>query len=70
MAELLAKQKLDPAKLVVRASFNDPRASQWFSQRANIPAIMLPFSVGGDDTAKDLFSWYDDMLNRLLKGAT
>jgi zinc/manganese transport system substrate-binding protein len=70
MAELLAQQRVNPAKLVVRASFNDPRASQWFSQRANIPAIMLPFSVGGDDTAKDLFSWYDDMLTRLLKGAT
>jgi zinc/manganese transport system substrate-binding protein len=70
MAELLAQQKLEPAKFVVRTSYNDPRASEWFSDRANIPAIMLPFSVGGDDAAKDLFSWYDDMLNRLLEGAT
>ncbi|MGA8049726.1 MAG: zinc ABC transporter substrate-binding protein [Burkholderiales bacterium] len=67
MSELLRAQKTNPAKLVVRASFNDPRASEWFAGRAGIPAVMLPFSVGGDDASKDLFSWYDDMLAILLK---
>jgi zinc/manganese transport system substrate-binding protein len=65
MTELLAAQKSNPAKIVVRTSYNDPRASEWFSGRAGIPALMLPFSVGGDDASKDLFSWYDDMLSRL-----
>jgi zinc/manganese transport system substrate-binding protein len=27
---------------------------------------MLPFTVGGSDKAKDLFSLYDDTLARLL----
>lgn len=70
MAELLERQKSDPAKFVVRASYNAPRPSEWFSQRADIPVIVLPFSVGGDDDAEDLFSWYDDMIDRLLGGAT
>jgi len=69
MSELLEAQKTNPAKLVVRASYNDPRAAEWFAGRAGIPAIMLPFSVGGDDASKDLFSWYDDMLSILLKAA-
>jgi zinc/manganese transport system substrate-binding protein len=69
MSRLLEAQKTNPAKLVVRASFNDPRASEWFAGRAGIPAVMLPFSVGGDEASKDLFSWYDDMLSILLKAA-
>jgi len=69
MSQLLEAQKTHPAKLVVRASFNDPRASQWFAARAGIPAVMLPFSVGGDKVSTDLFSWYDDMLSILLKAA-
>jgi zinc/manganese transport system substrate-binding protein len=69
MSELLARQKAEPAKMVVRASFNDARASEWFAERAKVPAVVLPFSVGGDDASKDLFSWYDDMLGILLKAA-
>jgi len=69
MSELLQAQKTNPAKLVLRASYNDPRASEWFAGRAGIPAVMLPFSVGGDDASKDLFSWYDDMVAILLKAA-
>jgi zinc/manganese transport system substrate-binding protein len=69
MSQLLEAQKTNPAKLVVRASFNDPRAAEWFAGRAGIPAVMLPFSVGGDKASTDLFSWYDDMLSILLKAA-
>jgi zinc/manganese transport system substrate-binding protein len=67
MTALLEAQKTDPAKMVVRASFNDPRASEWFAGRARVEAVMLPFSVGGDDASKDLYSWYDDMIAILLK---
>jgi zinc/manganese transport system substrate-binding protein len=28
--------------------------------------VMLPFTVGGTDAAKDLFSFYDDTIKRLL----
>jgi len=69
MSELLERQKANPAKFVVRTSYNDPRASEWFSERAKIPAIMLPFGPGGDAASKDLFSWYDDLLNILLQAA-
>ncbi len=69
LAELLAQQKSRPAKLVVRPSYSDARASAWFAEHAGIKAVMLPFSVGGDAASKDLFSWYDDMLGRLLEAA-
>jgi zinc/manganese transport system substrate-binding protein len=32
-----------------------------------VPAVMLPYTIGGTDQAKDLYSLYDDTLNRMLK---
>ena len=66
LTELLAKLKQTPAKAVLRAPSNDARPSEWLAQRAAIPALMLPYTVGGNDQAKDLFSLYDDTLARLL----
>jgi zinc/manganese transport system substrate-binding protein len=66
LAELLAKLKQTPAKVVVRSAYNDPRPAEWLAQRAGIPAVMLPYTVGGSDKAKDLFGLYDDTLARLL----
>ena len=50
----------------MRAAYNEPRAAEWLAQRAKIPAVMVPFTVGGTDNAKDLFTLYDDTLTRLL----
>jgi zinc/manganese transport system substrate-binding protein len=66
LTELLGKLKQTPAKAVVRSAYSDPRPAEWLAQRAGIPAVMLPYTVGGSDKAKDLFSLYDDTLARLL----
>jgi len=66
LAELLASLQRQPAKMVLRAAYQDGRASQWLSEHAKIPAVVLPFSVGGDDKAKDLFSLFDDTVQRLM----
>jgi len=69
LTELLAQQKTKPAKMVVRASYSDPRAADWFAERAQIPVVALPFTVGGDGASKDLFSWYEDMIDLMVKAA-
>lgn len=66
MSELLGRLTATPAKAVVRAAYNDPRAAEWLAGRAGIPALMLPFTVGGSPQANDLFGLYDDTLSRLL----
>ena len=63
---LLQSLKQQPAKAVVRAAYNDPRAGEWLAERARIPAVVLPFTVGGSEQAKDLFGLFDDTLARLL----
>ena len=36
------------------------------AQRAGIPVVPLPFTVGGSAKAKDLFGLFDDTIERLL----
>ena len=66
---MLAQLRTSPARLVIRAAYNDGRSSEWLAQRAGIPAVVLPFTVGGDEQAKDLFSLFDDTVARLVKAA-
>jgi len=65
LAEVLGKLQATPVKLIIRAAYEDERASTFVGEKANVPAVVLPFTVGGTDEAKDLFSLYDDTLNRL-----
>lgn len=54
------------ADFIIRAPYQSEKPSQWLSERTGIPAVMLPLSVGGSKQAKDLFSMFDDILERLL----
>jgi len=69
LTELLAKLQREPAKAIVRSAYNDPRPGEWLAERAKIPSIAIAFTVGGTPQAKDLFSLYDDTLERLLAAA-
>lgn len=66
LTELLERLKRDPARAVVRTPYNDPRPAQWLAERAKISPVMLPYTVGGTDKAKDLFGLYEETLARLL----
>ena len=55
-----------PARMVVFGAYQDPRGADWLSRNAGIPAVRLPFTVGGTDAARDLFGLFDDTLARLL----
>jgi zinc/manganese transport system substrate-binding protein len=66
LAQLLDQLARAPAAAVVRAAYNDPRPAEWLGERARIPVVVLPYTVGGTGQAKDLFSLYDDTLARLL----
>ena len=69
LAEVLATLQRQPVKMVIRAAYQDGRPSEFIAERAQVPAVMLPFTVGGTDEAKDLFSLYDDTIKRLLAAA-
>jgi zinc/manganese transport system substrate-binding protein len=66
LAELLDQMKVAPAKVIVYSPYNSPQAAEFLSTRANIPTVMMPFTIGGTDKAKDLFGLFDDTIGRLL----
>jgi zinc/manganese transport system substrate-binding protein len=68
LSELNAQLARQPAKMVVRAAYEDPRASQWLADHAQIRAVALPFTVGGNDKATDLFGLFDSTVALLLEG--
>lgn len=66
LAELLDQMKKQPAKVIVYSPYNSPQAARFLSDRSGIPTVMLPFTVGGTEKAKDLFGLFDDTIQRLL----
>lgn len=63
VVETLQKQ---PAKMIIRAAYEAPRSSDFVHKRLGVTEVMLPFTVGGTEEATDLFSLYDDTINRML----
>lgn len=66
LTELVARLGREPASAIVRSAYTDPRSAEWLAQRTKIPVVMLPYTVGGTDKARDLFELFDDTISRLL----
>jgi zinc/manganese transport system substrate-binding protein len=70
LQQVLATLKATPARMIIYSAYQDPRAAEWLSTNAGIPAVKVPFTVGGSDRAKDLFGLFDDTVARLLAAGT
>jgi len=66
LGRVLEGLRQQPARLILRATYQDERAADWLGSRAHIPAVALPATVGGSPQARDLTSLFDDILRRLL----
>jgi zinc/manganese transport system substrate-binding protein len=69
LASLVATTKSSNTLAIIRAAYQDPKASAWLSERTSVPAVSLPFTVGGDAQAKDLFGLFDSTIDKLLGAA-
>ena len=67
LAGLLGNLKTRPARAVLRSAYTDPRAAEWLSERAGIPVVIVPYTVGGAEKTGDLFALYDATLAALLE---
>ena len=66
LADILARQKSQPARMILRPAYQHDTPSRWIAERAKIPMVTVPFTVGGTPEAGDLVSLFDDTLRRLL----
>lgn len=69
LAGLIAVTKSSNTLAIISAAYQDPKAGNWLSGRTGVPAVTLPFTVGGNDKVTDLFSLYDNTINLLLDAA-
>ncbi|MDR7134768.1 zinc/manganese transport system substrate-binding protein [Lysobacter niastensis] len=69
LASLIATTKGANTLAIVRAAYQDPKPADWLSERTGVPAVSLPFTVGGDAQSKDLFGLFDSTISKLLGAA-
>lgn len=67
LINVLREHQSKPVACVVRAPYHDARPAQWFATRAQVPQVVLPFTVGGSERANDLWGLFQDTLDRLLQ---
>jgi zinc/manganese transport system substrate-binding protein len=68
LAQLVSELPAKGVRAVIHAAYEDPRGSQFVAERIGVPAIMLPYTVGGSEGARNLFGLFDDTLARLTTG--
>lgn len=68
LGNVLNGLKQQPARMVLRAAYQDARPSEWIAERAHINAVIVPYTVGGTPQATDLYAMFDDTVQRLLAG--
>lgn len=69
LARIAAQLQADPPRAVLRAAYQSPRPADWVAQRLGVPALTLPYTVGGSARATDLFALFDETLDLLLRAA-
>jgi zinc/manganese transport system substrate-binding protein len=65
LASLLEQLSSNPPAGVIRTPYENEKPSLWLSDRLSIPAIRLPYTVGGNTAVVDLFTLFDDALRTL-----
>jgi zinc/manganese transport system substrate-binding protein len=69
LEKVLAVLKAQPARMVLRAAYQDDKAAHWIAERTGMAVVELPFTVGGAPGADTLEGYFDVTLARLLQGA-
>jgi len=69
LSSLIATTKSSNTLAIIRAAYQDPKPADWLADRTGVPAVTLPYTVGGDAQSKDLFGLFDSTLAKLLGAA-
>jgi len=67
LVSLLDQVKQKQVKKAIYAAYKSSRAAEWLGEKAGIPVVKLPFTVGGTAQADNLFHLYDQTIQLLVK---
>lgn len=65
LESLLLRLKTHPAQMILRTPYEPEDASSWLAGKTGIPAVVLPYTVGGDDQSGDLFTLFNRTIELL-----
>jgi zinc/manganese transport system substrate-binding protein len=66
LARLLDEIPQKGARMILYAAYQEPRPAEFVSEKSHLPAVKLPFTVGGTDAAGTLSGFFEDTIERLL----
>lgn len=66
LSRLIQQVQQKQISKIIYAAHSNPRAAHWLAEKTAIPAVELPYTVGGNQRAGDLYQLFDETL-RLLK---
>lgn len=69
LSQVLQQLQTTPASMVIYSAYQNPRSAQWLANKADLPAVLLPSTIGGTSEASDLFKLFDDIIQRLTQAA-
>lgn len=59
LKNLLQKLRSNPADVIIRTPYDPDGASEWLSEKTGTKAVVLPYTIGGDEQSGDLFALFD-----------
>lgn len=65
-ARHLSSLKNLPAQLVIRANFKSDKGSTWLKRNSSVCEVVLPYTVGGNESSVDLITLYRSIIDLLL----
>jgi zinc/manganese transport system substrate-binding protein len=70
LSQLLQTVRKTEIDFILIANHQNDQGAQWLGNKSAIPVISLPFTVGGSETAKDLITLYDEVIQQLITAIT
>lgn len=66
LTHLLKINQKSPSDFIILAAYQSDKGARWLSGRQQLPVVILPYTVGGNEQARDIFSLYESTIELLL----
>ncbi|HAD09902.1 MAG TPA: zinc ABC transporter substrate-binding protein [Porticoccaceae bacterium] len=67
LVRVQATVKAEKPAAILLSTYHNDKPARWLADRSDLPLVRLPFTIGGNDDAKDLFSLYQTTVSLLLE---
>jgi len=67
LVKLLQEVEQQKPDFILLTAYQDDKGAKWLSEKSAVPILRLPYTVGGNESAKDLFTLFESTINILKK---